>query len=73
VQTNRTVSGFNLVHLFDELPLFDRSVSALAELAARDEIHPVVGEVFPFHDVGRAHAALQSRQSTGKLVLRVDR
>ena len=34
-------------------------------------IRPVVGATFPFHDVAEAHRFMESRQSVGKIVLRM--
>src|SRR5262249_36413732 len=66
---NRTVAGFNLVHMFDRLELFEEAFHRLEELAARGLLRPWVGAVFPFTEAPRAHALLQSRGSTGKVVL----
>jgi NADPH:quinone reductase-like Zn-dependent oxidoreductase len=68
---NRTVSGFNLVHLWTQEPLIDESFRALSELVTRGRIHPVLGRVFSFEEVPAAHAWVQSRFSTGKVVVSV--
>jgi NADPH:quinone reductase-like Zn-dependent oxidoreductase len=67
--TNRTVAGFNLVHLFDRLELFEESFRRLEELQAQGLVRPWVGAVFPFTEAPGAHELLQSRGSTGKLIL----
>jgi len=65
----RTLSGFNLSlvpHLAAELR--ERFASLLA-LVTVGELKPVVGAVFPFSELPKAHALLQSRASTGKVVV----
>jgi NADPH2:quinone reductase len=41
----------------------------LFERAARGELRPQLGGVYPLSDVRRAHEDLQGRLTTGKLVL----
>ncbi|MDD5563281.1 MAG: zinc-binding dehydrogenase [Thermoanaerobaculaceae bacterium] len=69
VQATRSLSGFNLSlvpHLAGELQArFARVEGMLAAGALR----PVVGAVFPFARLPEAHAFLQSRASTGKIVV----
>lgn len=67
--TNRTVAGFNLVHLFDRAGLFEESFRRLEELSQRGLIKPWIGAVFPFTGAPEAHRLLQSRGSTGKVIL----
>ena len=66
---NRTVAGFNLVYLWKQPELFAAALDALLEMVAEGTIRPVVGATFPFDRVGEAHESLQSRRSTGKIVL----
>jgi NADPH:quinone reductase-like Zn-dependent oxidoreductase len=67
--TNRTVAGFNLVHLFDRLELFEDSFRRLEELSTRGLVRPWIGAVFPFTEAPAAQELLQSRRSTGKVIL----
>jgi len=67
--TNRTVIGFNLVHLFGRDEPLAGGFDALLELARAGVLHPVVGETVPFERAAEAHRLLQSRASTGKIVL----
>jgi NADPH:quinone reductase-like Zn-dependent oxidoreductase len=69
IGSNRTVAGFNLVHLWDREKLFVSAMDGLLAMVDRGEIRPSASRVFPFHRVAEAHEWLQSRQSTGKLVL----
>jgi len=66
---NRTVSGFNLVHLFGELDVLNRSFSDLESWWSSGEIAPVLGRIFPFSEAGRAQEELRRRKTTGKVIL----
>jgi NADPH:quinone reductase-like Zn-dependent oxidoreductase len=68
---NRTVAGFNLVYLWRRPELFGAALDALSGMVEAGSIRPVVGATFDFERVGKAHEWLQSRRSTGKVVLRV--
>ncbi len=71
VQKNRSVAGFNLVYLWDRLDVFRQGISELFALAEHGVLRPRVGHTFPFRDIAKAQGLLQSRQSTGKVVLTV--
>jgi NADPH2:quinone reductase len=65
----RTLAGFNLSlvpHLAAEL---QSRFARLEGLIAEGVLRPVVGAVFPFDRLPEAHALLQSRGSTGKVVV----
>ncbi|MGV8039759.1 MAG: zinc-binding alcohol dehydrogenase family protein [Thermoanaerobaculaceae bacterium] len=69
VSSCRTLAGFNLSlvpHLAGELR--ERFASILA-LVTVGELKPVVGAVLPFAELPKAHALLQGRHSTGKVVV----
>jgi len=69
ISDNRTVSGFNVLLLWERMDilggLFDRCLAwgASGQLKAR------VSQVVPYTEAGALHAALQSGKTTGKLVL----
>ncbi len=71
VRSTRTLAGFNLSlvpHLAEELQArFARIERMLAEGALK----PVIGAVLPFERLPEAHALLQSRRSTGKVVVQL--
>ncbi len=69
--TNKSVAGFNLVFLWKRPELFTQALDALFARVADGELRPVVGARVPFDQVGEAHDLLQSRRSTGKVVLTV--
>jgi NADPH2:quinone reductase len=45
--------------------------AALEKFALENGIRPVVGKVFPLEDASSAHAYVESRKSTGKVLLKV--
>ncbi|MBP7148150.1 MAG: zinc-binding dehydrogenase [Acidobacteria bacterium] len=71
VGRNRTVAGFNLVHLWRRPQLFDEALRQMLALADEGRIRPLPTTEIPFEDVARAHELLQSRRTTGKIVLAV--
>jgi alcohol dehydrogenase len=68
---NRTVSGFNLVHLFAEREMGQRSIEALTRLWNDGHLRPRVFKVYPLARAGEAQEALRSRATVGKIVLGV--
>jgi len=71
VQATKTLAGFNLSlvpHLAGEL---HSRFARVEELLAAGVLRPVVGAVLPFERLPEAHALLQSRGSTGKVVVQL--
>jgi NADPH2:quinone reductase len=69
VQPSRTLAGFNLSlvpHLAEEL---QSRFAHLEDMLGEGTLKAVVGAVLPFEELPRAHALLQSRGSTGKVVV----
>jgi NADPH:quinone reductase-like Zn-dependent oxidoreductase len=66
VSDNRAVLGFNLIWLWGEL---DRLPTAFEALARLDGRRPHVGARYPFARAPEALRALQSGETTGKVVL----
>ena len=71
VTANRTMAGFNLSVVPDQVPLLRGSAARLIELWRAGAIRPVLGERFPFHQLPDAHRLLASRRSTGRVVVTV--
>jgi NADPH:quinone reductase-like Zn-dependent oxidoreductase len=69
---NRSVAGFNLSFLFDRSDLLQRGIAQLLEWLATGQLHIPPLTRFRFEDVAEAQRALESRQTTGKLVLLVN-
>ncbi len=69
VAENRSVAGFNLVHLWHRRGTFERAMGEMGELAREGRIRPLPVTEIPFEQAAEAHRLLQSRASTGKIVL----
>lgn len=66
---NRGVLGFNVAFLFHKLPLARSAMRTMLAWAAEGKLKAPSVTVFPLAEAGRAHAALESGRTTGKLVL----
>jgi NADPH:quinone reductase-like Zn-dependent oxidoreductase len=66
---NRTVSGVNLGHMWDEVELLRRHIQRLLELFEEGRISPHVDRVFPLSSGADAHRYLQERKNVGKVLL----
>jgi NADPH2:quinone reductase len=70
MRKSRGVVGFWLMHCLERPETMMREpLRDLFERAARGEIKPQLGNVYPLSDVRRAHEDLVGRRTTGKLVL----
>lgn len=66
---NRSVMGFNVVHLTDRPELAKEGMDAIARWAAEGSLKPAPVTPFPAERAADAHRALESGRSVGKLVL----
>ncbi|MDF1562429.1 MAG: medium chain dehydrogenase/reductase family protein [Deltaproteobacteria bacterium] len=66
---NKSVLAFNLSFLFDRLDLAELALGDLIGWLEAGEIRPPPVTTYPFEEVARAHADLESGRTTGKLVL----
>ncbi len=69
MQGSKAVIGFWLVHLLARPDLAVPMIGELLSALARGELAVTIGGVYPLSEAARAHEALESRQSTGKLLL----
>jgi len=69
MRKSRAVVGFWLVHCLGRREMMEEPLAELFERAARGELRPQVGPVYPLSEVRRAHEDLQGRRTTGKLLL----
>jgi NADPH2:quinone reductase len=69
MRKSRSVIGFWLMHCLGRREMVEEPLADLFERAARGEIRAVVGETYGLSDVRRAHEELQSRSTSGKLLL----
>lgn len=66
---NKTVTGVNIGHLWDETHLLVEQLHAILKLYETGAVKPVIDAVIPFAEVARAHERIESRQNVGKIVL----
>lgn len=66
---SRSVIGFWLFHLIGRPEMLREPLADLYERAARGEVEAVVGGTYGLSEVARAHEEIQSRSTTGKLLL----
>lgn len=69
---NKSVMAFNLSYLFDEVAVLEQGMGALLERVAKEELTPLPVTTYRMEDVARAHRALESGDTVGKLVLLPD-
>ncbi len=66
---NKSVMAFNLSYMFDKQELLATAMKQLLSWLGEAKIAPPPVTTYAFDDVRRAHEALQSRATVGKLVL----
>jgi len=67
---SRAFIGVNMLRIADARPLvLQRCLRAVVELALSGELRAIVGGRFPAEQLAAAHALLESRRSTGKIVV----
>lgn len=66
---NKTISGFNLIYLFEKVDMFRNIMDTLLKWDSECLIPPMPVKTFAFEDVVKAHQAMESGNSVGKLVL----
>jgi NADPH:quinone reductase-like Zn-dependent oxidoreductase len=66
---SRSVLAFNLSYLFDLVELFHEAMEQILEWIETEQLAPPAITTYPLADVARAHADIESGQTTGKLVL----
>jgi NADPH:quinone reductase-like Zn-dependent oxidoreductase len=71
ITSNKGVVGFNISYLLDEKELIKECINGLNTLLSEGKIKPIPVTEIDFENVGEAHRLIQSRQTTGKLVLTV--
>lgn len=69
VQQNRSVLAFNLSYLFDRVELFGDAIDRVTGWLDEGRVRPLQVRTFPAAQVADAQRAIESGQTTGKLVL----
>jgi NADPH:quinone reductase len=71
ISRSRTLAGFNLSLVPSLTAHLGRRLAALERLVVDGELETVIGATFPFERLPEAHALLQARGSSGKVVVEV--
>ena len=58
--------------LEEKLTVTRRFATQVVPLLASKRIQPIIGEVYPLHEIAKAHIAMAENRTFGKLVLRID-
>jgi NADPH2:quinone reductase len=69
MRRSQAVVGFWLMHCIGRPGMLREPLEDLFERAGRGEVKAVVGETYPLSEVARAHEDIQSRRTSGKLLL----
>jgi NADPH:quinone reductase-like Zn-dependent oxidoreductase len=68
-ESNRSVMAFNLSYLFDRTDVLELAMADLVGWLQSGAINPPGVTTYPLAKVADAHRAIESAQTTGKLVL----
>lgn len=67
---SKGVVGVNMLHIADQQPLvIQRCLKSVVQMTENKLLDPKIGGEFGVHDIGKAHAFLESRQSVGKITV----
>ena len=66
---SKSVLAFNLSYLFDRIDILESAMERFAQLVSEDQLAPPLCTVYPMDSVADAHRAIETGQTTGKLVL----
>jgi NADPH:quinone reductase-like Zn-dependent oxidoreductase len=69
MDTNKTVSGTNMAHLFSHLDMLRPGLVELLAMYERGEVRPHVDKSFKFSEAPAAHHYLHDRKARGKVLL----
>ena len=71
IVNSQGVIGINMLMIADHQPLIiKRNLEAVVEMTKNGDLDPQVGGIYPVDQIGEAHAFLESRKSTGKIVVK---
>jgi NADPH:quinone reductase len=66
---SKAVVGFYLGHCLGRREMMEEPLAELFDRVQRGELRPQIGATYPLSEVRRAHEELQSRRTSGKLLL----
>jgi alcohol dehydrogenase len=67
IETNKSILGFNLIWLYENVELFKDMLSKLSDLNLKA---PYVGRVFSFNELKDAVKVFKAGGTTGKVVVK---
>ncbi len=71
LSNSKCVLGVNMLKIAENRPeVLQRCMRTVVDLAEKGELNPTVGGEYPADQVAEAHAFLETRKSTGKVILR---
>ena len=69
MRKSRGVIGFWLMHCLGRRDMMEEPLADLLDRAARRELRPQVGQIYPLSEVRKAHEDMEGRRTRGKLLL----
>jgi NADPH:quinone reductase-like Zn-dependent oxidoreductase len=67
---SKGIIGVNMLRIADHKPfVLQRCLQNVTEMIVKGELSPQIGGTFKSEEIAKAHAFLESRQSTGKIVV----
>ena len=66
---SKTITGFWLSHCFGKKELMNDVIEQLFALVVEGKLKPVIGATYPLSEASKAHKAMLSRETTGKITL----
>lgn len=69
IQDNRSVSGVQILYWWDDTEHLSRGMGEVLRLYKKGIVRPVIDSTYSFANVSEAHAKLESRATSGKLLL----
>ncbi len=73
ISHSKSLIGVNMLRIADNRPkVFQRVLEKVVELAEQGILNPTVGKVFEFEELPQAIEYLASRQSIGKVIVKVE-
>ena len=69
---NQSVIGFFLPQIMRKRELFMRSIRELFDYLEEGKLQLIIGETYPLEEAAKVHELMQSRKTTGKIILEVN-
>ena len=69
MSSNRTVSGVNIGHLWEQVAMLRGELAAVLTLWQEGKVLPRIDSVHPFAEAAAAHARITERRNVGKVIL----